>query len=215
MARRNLAGMVAVVFGATALVTCSDQTPVTPPIDRAPSADVLIAARPVPGSYELSFFANSLPPQPVTSLPVFRDLILGARVADASGVPAEGGLVTFQYCSLKGSRRNGIYRPDEAPSAACATQEATWANLVSVPVDGSGNAYMNFGSVSTPKNVGFRFRYIGQGSGITNGASAPLDFTWVPMPPPPPGAPPPPPPPPPCVPTPRNPCPDAAGGHGS
>jgi len=89
--------------------------------------------------------------------------------------------VTFQYCSLKGGPPNDINRPDEAPSAACATREASWANLTSVPVDGSGNAYMNFGFASIPRTVGFRIRYSGQRSGVSNGTSAPLDFTWVPI----------------------------------
>jgi hypothetical protein len=138
-----------------------------------------VLARAAAGSFQLSFFANGL--IPVSSLTVFQELILGAHVADASGAPAQGGSVTFQYCSLKGGPPNDINRADEAPSAACATRDASWANLISVPVDGSGNAYMNFGFVSIPRTVGFRFKYTGQGSGIANGVSAPSDFTWVPI----------------------------------
>lgn len=179
MARRNLAGMLAVVVGAIAVAACSDQTPVSPSVDRGPSQDVRLLARAAPGSYELSFFTNGL--VPVTSLPVLQELILGAHVANGSGVPAAGGSVTFQYCSLKGGPPNDINRPDEAPSAACTTRDASWANLISVPVDAFGNAYMNFGFVSIPRTVGFRFRYSGQRSGIANGTSAPRDFTWVPI----------------------------------
>lgn len=178
MARRNLAGLLTVV-GAFALVACSDQTPVTPSLNAGASGDVHVLARPAQGSYELSFYASGL--VPVSSLPVFEELILGAHVADASGVAAERGLVTFQYCSLKGLPPNDITRADEAPSAACATKDAAWANLLSVPVDGSGNAYMNFGFASIPRTVGFRFRYTGQGSGIANHESLPKDFTWDPI----------------------------------
>jgi hypothetical protein len=179
MARRNLTGLLTVVAGAIALVGCSDQSPVAPTPNGGPAADVHALARAVAGSYELSFYTSGL--VPVSSLPVFQELVLGAHVADASGAPAQGGLVTFQYCSYKGLPPNDITRADEAPSAACATNEAKWANLASVPVDASGNAYMNFGFVSIPRTVGFRFRYTGQGSGIANGVSAPADFTWVPI----------------------------------
>ncbi|HYU52282.1 MAG TPA: hypothetical protein VEK37_05030 [Gemmatimonadaceae bacterium] len=180
MVRRNVAGLLAVFVGAVALVACSDQTPVSPKVNSAAPADLRVVASGATGSYQLSFYTNGL--VPVSSLTVFQELILGAHVADASGAPAQGGSVTFQYCSLKGLPSNDINRPDEAPSAECATRAASWANLISVPVDGSGNAYMNFGFVSIPRTVGFRFKYNGQGSGIANGTSTPSDFTWVPIP---------------------------------
>jgi hypothetical protein len=177
MGRPNLA-LLAAFVGAVASLACSDQTPVGPVSPNAP-ADVRIAGNAAIGSFQLSFFTNGL--VPVSSLPVFQELILGAHVTDASGAPAQGGSVTFQYCSLKGGPPNDINRADEAPSAACATRDATWANLLGVPVDASGNAYMNFGLVQIPRTVGFRFKYTGQGSGIANGTSAPSDFTWVPI----------------------------------
>ena len=179
MARRNLAGLFAVIVAAIGIVACSDQSPVAPSASPRPPAEVAVLARAVSGSYQLSFFDNGL--QPVASLTVFQELILGAHVADGSGAPAQGGSVTFQYCSYKGGPANDINRPDEAPSAACATREASWANLTSVAVDGSGNAYMNFGFVSIPRTVGFRFKFTGQRSGIASGVSAPSDFTWVPI----------------------------------
>jgi hypothetical protein len=179
MARRNLAGPFAVIIAAGALVACSDHTPVSPSVERGLSADAPALARAASGSFQLSFFANGL--VPVSSLPVFQELILGAHVADGFGAPAQGGLVTFQYCSYKGGPPNDINRADEAPSAACATKEASWANLVSVPVNASGDAYMNFGFAQIPRTVGFRIKYTGQGSGIANGVSAPSDFTWVPI----------------------------------
>ena len=175
MARQKLAGRTAVVVGVFALLACSDRSPVSPNRDVSRPADARAVA--VTGSYELSFYTHGL--VPVTSLTVFQELILGAHVATASGIPAQRGSVTFQYCSLRGLPSNDINRPDEAPSAACATGDAAWSQLITVPVDASGNAYMNFGFVSIPRTVGFRFRYTGQGSGIPNGVSAPQDFTWV------------------------------------
>jgi hypothetical protein len=180
MAPRNLARLLVVIVGAAALVACSDQSPVSPSANPRPSPEMGALARTAAsGSFQLSFFTNGL--VPVSSLTVFQELILGAHVADGSGAPAQGGSVTFQYCSLKGGPPNDINRADEAPSAACATRDASWANLISVPVDASGNAYMNFGFVSIPRTVGFRFKYTGQGSGIANGVSGPSDFTWVPV----------------------------------
>lgn len=176
MARPNLAHLAAFA-GALALVACSDQSLVTPTIS-AP-AEVRAVGTACTGCFQLSFFTNGL--VPVTSLTVFQELILGAHVTDASGVPAQGGSVTFQYCSLKGGPPNDINRADEAPSAACETRDASWANLVGVPVDAFGNAYMNFGLVRIPRTVGFRFKYTGQGSGIANGTSAASDFTWLPI----------------------------------
>jgi hypothetical protein len=180
MGRRNLAGYLAVGGAAFALVACSDQSPVAPSASARPT-DVAVFARTAAasGSFQLSFFTSGL--QPVSSLPVFEELILGAHVTDGSGAPARGGSVTFQYCSLKGGPPNDITRADEAPSAACATRDASWANLISVPVNASGDAYMNFGFVSIPRTIGFRIKYTGQGSGIANGVGAPSDFTWVPI----------------------------------
>jgi hypothetical protein len=178
VARPNLAHVAAFV-GAVALVACSDQTPVASTIGPDAPAGVRVIGGAAIGSFQLSFFTHGL--EPVSSLTVFQELILGAHVMDASGAPAQGGSVTFQYCSLKGGPPNDINRADEAPSAACATRDASWANLIGVPVDASGNAYMNFGLVQIPRTVGFRFKYTGQGSGIANGTSAPSDFTWVPI----------------------------------
>jgi hypothetical protein len=146
-------------------------------------ASASLAAQPVPGSYELSFLNSAL--EPVSSLPVCtqsacEELILKAHIEDGSGVPAQRGVATFQYCSLKGLPPNDITRADEAPSAACETGAGTWANLAGLKVNESGDAYLDFGVVLIPRTVGFRFRYIGQGGGVANGVSAPMDFTWVP-----------------------------------
>lgn len=43
-------------------------------------------------------------------------------------------------------------------------------------VNESGDAFVDFGAVLHPRTIGFRVRYLGQGSGIANGVSAPKDF---------------------------------------
>ena len=121
---RLVAALAAVTFAA-----CSGHSPVTPSVPTesvAPSATsgsaevVSPLAQAVAGSYELSFFTsgpNGL--QPVTSLPVSsEELILGAHIENSSGVPAQRGSVSFQYCSFKERPPSDIIRADEAPSAA-------------------------------------------------------------------------------------------------
>jgi hypothetical protein len=154
-------------------------------------ANVTGAAQSAPGSYQLTFVEIVAgEPVPATTLPVCtsaacKELILKAHVEDSSGVPVQGGLVTFQYCSLKGLPSNDFSRPDEAPSSACATRAGSWANLGTFaipetdPYGEMGNAYMNFGIVLIPRTVGFRFKYSGRGGGVAKGTSAPRDFTWV------------------------------------
>jgi hypothetical protein len=168
MIPRNLALLRATVLAAVASI-----------------GSVSLAAQPAPGSYELSFFHSVFGGlEPVSSLPVCthsgcEELILRAHVEDSSGSPAQRGLVTFQYCSLKGLPSNDISRPDEAPKAACDTRSAAWANLATFHVDDSGDAYYNFGVVLIPRTVGFRFRY-SRGSDIAKGTSAAMDFLWTP-----------------------------------
>jgi hypothetical protein len=185
MPRRKLACLIVAVLVAGAFVACSDQSPVAPGATPDGVGNPSLLSQPAPGSYDISFFTSGTGGLvPVNSLPVCTvacpELILGAHVEDAAGDPAQGGAVIFQYCSLKGLPPNDIERADEAPSAACASGLGTWANLGSaVPVTASGDAYLDFGFVVIPRTVGFRFRYLGQGSGIANGTSAPEDFTWV------------------------------------
>jgi len=192
MTHRTIAFIVA-TLATVALVACTGQSPVAP----SPAATESLAASVAPneshnvsplahsvaGSYELGFFTSGPTglepvqgPLPVSSV----ELVLGAHVENAVGAPAQKGAVSFQYCSYRGLPPNDITRADEAPSAACASGEATWKNLGRIGVDASGNAYLNFGIVQIPRTVGFRFQYSGQGSGIANAVSAPADFTWVP-----------------------------------
>ena len=171
---------IVTVLGVGAVVACADQSPVSSAADEAVAAQTS-PPQSVPGSYQLSFFKfgpGGL--EPVSSLPVLDgELILGAHIQDQSGAPAQRGSVTFQYCSLKGRPPNDIDRADEAPSQDCADGLATWANLVSVSVNDTGTAYMDFGVVRIPRVVGFRCRYSGRGGSIAGGICPPRDFTWT------------------------------------
>lgn len=180
MKRRNRANMIFALFTTVATLACSELSTVGP--SGAPDAgrQANVQAQTVPGCYGLSFLNSSL--QPVSTLVVLQELVLKAHVDDCSGNAAQRGSVTFQYCSLKGGPPNDITRPDEAPSAACATGEGSWARLAMVQVNASGDALMNFGFVSIPRTIGFRFKYQAQGSGIASGVSDPADFTWTAVP---------------------------------
>jgi len=178
MERPNRANVIVALVTTFAMLACSEQSPVAPGVVADAAREANLLAQAVPGCYGLSFFDNSL--LPVSTLVVGQELVLKAHVDNCSGGPAQRGAVTFQYCSLKGLPPNDITRADEAPSAACATGEGNWARLVTVQVNASGDALMNFGFVSIPRIIGFRFKYLAQGSGIASGVSdPPADFTWT------------------------------------
>ena len=178
MRGRSYALVIAAVAGAL-LVACSGESPVAP--NETVEMQAALARQTstsTSGIYQLSFFTNGL--VPVTTLVVGSgELILGAHITDAAGTPVQSGSVTFQYCSLKGLPSNDINRADEAPSSECASGAASWARLTTVPVNASGDAYMDFGIVQMPRTVGFRFLYRSSGGRVARGASAPQDFTWV------------------------------------
>jgi hypothetical protein len=196
MSHRNFAIFLAAL--GLASVACSTQSPLAPgpPGDEVPrpsvmpastgrtSADTftaLHAAGTVPGSYELFFLSSGqiVPTLPVCGPSSCQELTLRAHVESSVG-PADRGAVTFQYCSFRGGPPNDITRPDEAPSSACEVDgTARWANLLSMKVNESGDASMNFGFVRIPRTVGFRFRYSPQGGEIASGVSAAEDFTWT------------------------------------
>jgi hypothetical protein len=177
MKSRNRASVVFALFTTVATLACSELTTVAP--SGAPDAgrEANVLAQTVAGCYALSFLNSSL--QPVTTLVVLQELVLKAHVDNCAGSAAQRGSVTFHYCSLKGGPPNDITRADEAPSAACATGQGSWARLTTVPVNASGDALMNFGFVRIPRTIGFRFKYQSQGTGIASGGSAPADFTWT------------------------------------
>ena len=166
----------AVIFAASASAACTEAPSTSP---SAPLADVplLGKATAIAGSYQLEFYSNGR--NVVTSLPVMNELILGAHVEDLAGNDARSGSVTFEYCSLKGGPPNDITRADEAPLEACADGSASWARLLSLSVNATGDAYMNFGYASIPRTVGFRIKFSSGRSGIASGVSLPRNFTWT------------------------------------
>lgn len=85
--------------------------------------------------------------------------------------------MVFQYCSYKGLPMNDITQPDEAPSSACADRLGSWKTLARVPVTGSGDAALGFGAITVVNVIGFRYRYLRQGSGIANWTTQPEDWT--------------------------------------
>ena len=173
--------LITIAAGAAfAITACAGDSPVSPEgLAAAQSALSRQSSQVNPGIYQLSFYTNGLVPATTLVAGGGAELILGALVIDAAGAPAQGGSVTFQYCSLKGFPPNDITRADEAPSSACASGDGSWARLTTVPVDASGHAYMDFGIVMLPRTIGFRFAYTRKGGAVSSGVSAPADFTWV------------------------------------
>jgi hypothetical protein len=180
--------LVPIVFGALAFAGCANPSPVTP--TAVPGAAGELSAKPSaasPGIYTLTFLARvdgTL--QEVTSLPVqTAELILKASVTSSAGSAAQSGTVTFEYCSYKGGPPNDINRADEAPKEACEQGTASWARLRSLyassecPALEPGYACLGFGVVRLPRDVGFRFQYASQGSGIASGTSQSKNFTWT------------------------------------
>jgi len=178
------------VFCLTAIVpmaACSAQSPVAPATTGAPTvtttadggAGAQTAGRggtsqpAADGIYEIVFLkeATSAPwgLQSVVdnTLNVGEYLVLSARVTDASGVPAQQGRITYEYCSL-----NNV----KVTSAECHSGQGRWKRLWSMPVDPVGSRY-GFGSCSTPRTIGFRLRYDGDGD-IADGVSPAKDVTW-------------------------------------
>ena len=173
--------LITIAAGAAfAITACAGDSPVSPEgLAAAQSALSRQSSQVNPGIYQLSFYTNGLVPATTLVAGGGAELILGALVTDVAGAPAQGGSVTFQYCSLKGLPPHDITRADEAPSSACASGDGDWARLTTVPVDASGHAYMDFGIVMLPRTIGFRFAYTRKGGAVSSGVSAPADFTWV------------------------------------
>ncbi len=170
MPRHKLARFSFAVIAAVAFVACSDQSPVAPGATPDGIRDLSLLAQGVQGSYELELFLSG------------SELILKAHVSElVSGEPAQGGRVIFQVCLLKGGPTLQMV---PLPSSECDSGgSGNWVHLAGLQIDagtcpglGSGFACLNFGIAPSTATVGFRFRYIGQGSGIANGVSDPQDF---------------------------------------
>jgi len=122
--------LITVAAGAAfAITACAGDSPVSPEgLAAAQSALSRQSSQVNPGIYQLSFYTNGLVPATTLVAGGGAELILGALVTDVAGAPAQGGSVTFQYCSLKGLPPHDITRADEAPSSACASGDGDWAS---------------------------------------------------------------------------------------
>jgi hypothetical protein len=156
-------------LGMVAIIACSEQSPAGP--QHTPDNDaqgLTLLSQPVDGSYELDLFLSG------------SELILRAFVTElTSGEPAQGGRVAFQICLDRGGPTLQMV---PLPSSECgAGGSGNWVNLGGLELEtcpglGAGYACLSFGTAPSSATVGFRFRYIGQGSGIANGVSDPEDF---------------------------------------
>jgi hypothetical protein len=146
-----------------------------------PSVTVL-AAGAATGVYQISCL-TTFPTQPCLPGPTANSyetrvdtaVLLNAHVTDSSGTLAGSGLLIFQDCLLKGI---------PAPSIECDSGSGLWSHIQTVriiepvPISDRVDIRIAYGIVSTPQTIGFRFRYLGQGSGIANGISNSMDVTW-------------------------------------
>jgi hypothetical protein len=165
MPHSHLASFIFAVLTPCAFSACSDQSPAAPDATPDGVQYATTLAQPVLGSYTLTFFFDA-----------FNIITLQAHVTDDLGNPAQSGVVIFQYCSYKGFPRYDVTRIDEAPISACADGSAKWVTLATVPVNASGDAFVEVGPVNIVDVIGFRFRYVGQGSGIANYTINPVNW---------------------------------------
>lgn len=169
--RRAIHRCLPVALVAFTCTACSGDSPVAPSASApAVGAGNEVAAKAAAaGTYEISFLKETrqgLEPI-VNTLNVGEYLVLKSQVKDASGVLAEEGLVTYEYCSLQNVK---------APSSECEGGRGRWTRLMSMSVDPIGSL-AGFGACSRPRAIGFRFRYTGGGD-IANGVSPSRDVTW-------------------------------------
>jgi hypothetical protein len=150
---------------AVVAIACSDQSPTGP---AGLSEDVTAArgggAAAVPGIYTMSTRMTS------------EGLVLEARVQYAStGAPATGGEAKFYACRIGNA---------PAPSAACVSGAGRWsfegtAGIIRTGPN-AGFALLLFGQCPAGTTVGFYFRYSGQRTGVADGQSTPVDFSYAP-----------------------------------
>ena len=193
MPRRNIVALVVFLLAILTSITCS-RSPIAPSGrsdtmklpnvsgdgDAAGSGTPL--AQGLPGTYLLSFVDNSL--QVVSTLPVGHELVLKADVASSAG-PAQRGSVQFQVCGTGG---HSLQRLNPVPFSECAPGgSANWIPITTFSVAagtcpgiGTGSACVDWGAVLHPRTIGFRFKYVSQGSGVESGQSLPADFSWAP-----------------------------------
>ena len=163
MPSRKLAGLAVAVLSA-AFGACSDQSPVAPGPAPGPALQVSPLAQPSEGEGDISFVTGSRSGQ----------VILVAQVTDTEGNLAQGGVVIFEFCVLKGAVELG-FPTTPLPSAECQPGgSGRWVRAATVPVV-AGEASFSFCCVSS--TIGFRFVYLGKGSGIRSFTILGEDYT--------------------------------------
>jgi hypothetical protein len=173
MSCRNLGAFVIAVFPFMAVAACSRESPVAPnALPIGVSSQSTAATQPVDaGTYEILFLKSTrqgLEPVLNFTLNVREYLVLKSQIRDNLGVLAEDGVVTYEYCARQKVK---------VRSSECDSGQATWTRLISMPVDPVGSL-AGFGSCSTPRTIGFRVRFNGQGGRIASGMSASQDVSW-------------------------------------
>lgn len=156
MTRQSIAGLLVKVVCVVAFVACSDASPVAPGATSEHPQPEILLSQPELGQYDLEFLWNG------TALTIV------AHVRAAGGGAPDGGTAVLQYCSYNGFPTDDITQPDEAPSSACDDRSAHWNTLTRLTLNSSGDATLPFGPVSVVTVIGFRLRYIGEGSGVMN-----------------------------------------------
>ncbi len=155
------------------LIACSAQPPVAPSASEALTGDLSAqgGAASASGTYVISFLSGRGGPLVNDMLNVGQSLALKATVTDAAGQLATQGAVAFEYCSFKG---------EPAPKARCESGPGAWKHHMTMRMDVSGFPPQGeWGACSTPRSIGFRFRYMARGSAISAATSASKDATWV------------------------------------
>lgn len=154
------------------LIACSAQAPVAPSASEALTGDLSAqGGASAPGTYVISFLSDGGGPLVNDMLNVGQSLALKATVTDAAGRLATQGAVAFEYCSFKG---------EPAPKASCESGRGAWKHHMTMQMDEAGfPPQSHWGTCSTPRSIGFRFRYTARGSAISAATSASKDATWV------------------------------------
>lgn len=162
-----------VVLGCMTVTGCSRESPIAP---EASPADVSTQNRAAPqtaapGTYEILFLKETrqgLQTVVDFTLNVREFLVLKSQITDSNGVPAQEGTVTYEYCERQNVK---------VPSAECESGAGRWKRHMSMSVDPVGSL-AGFGSCSTPRTIGFRFRFDGLNGPIASGVSAARDVSW-------------------------------------
>lgn len=122
-----------------------------------------VSAKPVTGSYKIEFPSGN-------QLSAGSTIVVRAVVRDPVNL-APSGTIVWQIC--KDSSGSGV------ASATCDAGTARWDSWFRDPVDPACGC-AQFG-VQNPnvQTIGYRYKYVGQGSGIANGISSPADAVWT------------------------------------